>query len=270
MHVRLAFSVSIQVDADILLIDEVLAVGDAAFQQKCFDVFNRLRDEGRTIVLVTHDMQTVSRFCHRAMLLERGEVVGIGDPNDIADHYFEANFGRPTVSVDDETGGVRVGDGNAQVTDVWLGDYAADRLAVAAQGLPFTVNALVVFREDVSDPAVALQLFGEDDRPIVAASSALLHERSGEFGPDRAAVFSFSMHNMLAPGRYRPVLTVSYRGDGLQVMDRWEQGFSFVVTGATRSGGMVELPIESAITEIDEATLALLSRPPEPSARRPA
>ena len=59
MHVRLAFSVMIQVDADILLIDEVLAVGDAAFQQKCFDVFNRMRDEGKTILFVTHDMGAV-------------------------------------------------------------------------------------------------------------------------------------------------------------------------------------------------------------------
>ena len=59
MHVRLAFSVAIQVDADVLLIDEVLAVGDAAFQQKCFDVFERMRDEGRTILFVTHDMGAV-------------------------------------------------------------------------------------------------------------------------------------------------------------------------------------------------------------------
>ncbi len=73
MHVRLAFSVAIQVDADILMIDEVLAVGDAAFQQKCFDVFNDLRDRGRTIVFVTHDMGALQRFCHRALLLERGD-----------------------------------------------------------------------------------------------------------------------------------------------------------------------------------------------------
>ena len=66
MQVRLAFSVMIQVDADILLIDEVLAVGDVGFQQKCFDVFNRLRDEGKTILFVTHDMSAVRRFCHRA------------------------------------------------------------------------------------------------------------------------------------------------------------------------------------------------------------
>ncbi len=70
MHVRLAFSVAIQVDAEILLIDEVLAVGDAAFQQKCFDVFNEMRDAGRTILFVTHDMGAVARFCDRAMLLD--------------------------------------------------------------------------------------------------------------------------------------------------------------------------------------------------------
>ena len=84
MHVRLAFSVAIQVDAEILLIDEVLAVGDAAFQQKCFDVFNDMRDEGRTIVFVTHDMVAMQRFCHRAMLLERGDSVYIGDPDEVA------------------------------------------------------------------------------------------------------------------------------------------------------------------------------------------
>src|SRR3954449_11411855 len=92
MHVRLAFSVMIQVDADVLMIDEVLAVGDAAFQQKCFDVFNRLRDEGRTILFVTHDMGSVRRFCHRAMLLERGNVVDIGAPDRIGSEYLDMNF----------------------------------------------------------------------------------------------------------------------------------------------------------------------------------
>ena len=72
MYVRLAFAVMIQVDADVLLIDEVLAVGDAAFQQKCYREFERMRDEGRTILFVTHDMEAVNRFCHRALLLERG------------------------------------------------------------------------------------------------------------------------------------------------------------------------------------------------------
>ena len=94
MYVRLAFAIAVQVDADILLIDEVLAVGDAAFQQKCFDEFDRLHDAGRTILFVTHDMGAVERFCDRAMLLERGEVVDIGDPASIARQYNQLNFHR--------------------------------------------------------------------------------------------------------------------------------------------------------------------------------
>ena len=94
MQVRLAFSVAIQVDAEIVLIDEVLAVGDAAFQQKCFDEFARLKAEGRTIVFVTHDMGSVERFCDRAMLLEKGRMVDIGAPTSIARQYNELNFRR--------------------------------------------------------------------------------------------------------------------------------------------------------------------------------
>ena len=94
MYVRLAFSVAVQVDADVLLIDEVLAVGDSSFQQKCFDRFHRLRAEGKTIVFVTHDMTAVTRFCNRAMLMERGRVVCNGDPDGVAREYHELNFGR--------------------------------------------------------------------------------------------------------------------------------------------------------------------------------
>ena len=90
MQVRLAFAVMIQVDADMLLIDEVLAVGDAAFQQKCFDVFYRMRDEGKTVLFVTHDMPAVQRFCDRAMLLERGQIETIEDPEDVADRYLSS------------------------------------------------------------------------------------------------------------------------------------------------------------------------------------
>ena len=72
MLVRLAFSLMMEVDADILLIDEVLAVGDAAFQQKCADAFHQMKAEGKTVVLVTHEMSTVEDYCHRAMLIDEG------------------------------------------------------------------------------------------------------------------------------------------------------------------------------------------------------
>ncbi len=92
MQVRLAFSIAIRAETDILLIDEVLAVGDAAFQQKCYGVFADMRKMGRTMVLVTHDMNAVSRFCDRAFLINDGIEQQTGKPKKIADAYLELNY----------------------------------------------------------------------------------------------------------------------------------------------------------------------------------
>ncbi len=89
MQVRLAFSIAIRAHADILLLDEVLAVGDAAFQQKCFDYFETLKREKRTIVLVSHSMSTVEKFCDRAMLLEDGKIQKMGSSEEVANLYNE-------------------------------------------------------------------------------------------------------------------------------------------------------------------------------------
>lgn len=248
MSVRLAFSVAIQVDAEILVIDEVLAVGDAAFQQKCFDVFIRMREEGRTIIFVTHDMSAVTRFCHRAMLLERGEMVGLGDPAEIADQYLELAFGRQVSQADYELTTPRMGDGAARVSEVWLGDDRAEGRTVAPQSEPLTLNVLVKFNDHVLNPAISLTLLNEQRQSVVVATTTEDHEQSGGFEPNEMAVFSFSMHNMLAPGRYYPIVTITRRGDGLDVIDRFTRDMSFVVTGLSASGGMVELPVEIVLS----------------------
>jgi ABC-2 type transport system ATP-binding protein len=87
MLIRLAYSIAIQVPFDILLLDEVLAVGDADFQDKCFGTFDRFRAEGKTIVFVSHDLSSVSRFCDRAMLLRNGFVEAIGAADEVIDVY---------------------------------------------------------------------------------------------------------------------------------------------------------------------------------------
>src|SRR5436309_15412019 len=132
MHVRLAFSVAIQVDADILLIDEVLAVGDAAFQQKCFDVFTRLREQGKTVVLVTHTMSELTRFCDRALLLERGSVVLEGEPTEVADRYLEINFDREASTMKSAPRTAQEGD--ARILEVWLEGPEGKRQFAVAQG----------------------------------------------------------------------------------------------------------------------------------------
>lgn len=87
MQVRLAFSIAIRAQGDILLLDEVLAVGDAAFQQKCNDYFANLKNSNQTIVLVTHSMANVKKFCNRAILIEDGKIIKEGDPKKVADAY---------------------------------------------------------------------------------------------------------------------------------------------------------------------------------------
>ena len=87
MQVRLAFSIAIRAQGDILLLDEVLAVGDAAFQQKCNDYFTKLHDNKQTVILVTHSMENVRKFCTRAILIEDGKITKDGKPKEVAKAY---------------------------------------------------------------------------------------------------------------------------------------------------------------------------------------
>lgn len=91
MQVRLAFSVAIQSKSDILVLDEVLAVGDEAFQRKCNDYFMQAREDKKTIILVTHSMDAVRKYCNKAMMIDKGEVKIIGTPEDVANQYSLSN-----------------------------------------------------------------------------------------------------------------------------------------------------------------------------------
>lgn len=91
MQVRLAFSIAVKAKNEILIFDEVLAVGDEAFQRKCLDIFEKYKADGQTVILVTHSMETVKKFCNRAALIQDGEIVKIGDPVNVADEYSRIN-----------------------------------------------------------------------------------------------------------------------------------------------------------------------------------
>jgi ABC-type polysaccharide/polyol phosphate transport system ATPase subunit len=93
MLMRLAYSIAIQIPFDVLLLDEVLAVGDASFQEKCFTTFERFKIEGKTVLLVTHALELLSRFCDRVLLLEKGVVRTIGPAGDVVESYQEALVG---------------------------------------------------------------------------------------------------------------------------------------------------------------------------------
>jgi len=88
MYTRLAFAVATEVDPDILLLDEILAVGDAPFKQKCLTRIETFRERGKTIVYVTHDMQQIRNYCDRAVLLDKGEIMAEGEPEEVIRAYM--------------------------------------------------------------------------------------------------------------------------------------------------------------------------------------
>jgi ABC-type polysaccharide/polyol phosphate transport system ATPase subunit len=250
MQVRLAFSVMIQVDADVLLVDEILAVGDAGFQQKCFDVFFRMREEGKTVIFVTHDMPAVERFCHRALLLERGVIESIGEPKEIADRYLELNF-ESAASAEEGPAGQRGGDGAARVIDAWMEDEHGARQSSFSQGQAVSFAAKVRFERPVENPGFSVTVVNADRQNVFIANSHSSGVDAGRFEAGDTATFRVSFENALAPGRYWLSTVVAHRGFGSAIMDRWERIFSIVVAGSRSGGGLVDFAHDFELERAD-------------------
>ena len=125
MQVRLAFAVAIQADAAVLLMDEVLAVGDARFQEKCFDVFARYKREGRTVVLVSHDLAAIEQHCDRCLLLDHGRLVADGLSAEVVGRYRRMNAAAVEAAEEQAAGlgdAQRWGSGEMRVTGIRLCD----------------------------------------------------------------------------------------------------------------------------------------------------
>jgi ABC-type polysaccharide/polyol phosphate transport system ATPase subunit len=295
MLVRLAFSVMIHVDAEILVIDEVLAVGDAAFQQKCYEEFERIRRSGATVLFVTHDMSAVQRFCDRALLLEHGRVVEIGDPEHVGSRYMELNFSRearaaeqlaaeaeavgtageaPSVSARqlDATGTPtetlagadppqphREGSGEAEILELWFENELGGRAEILPAGQRCAVAMRVRFDGEVSDPLFGFNLHNSHRDHLLAASNLWSEPRSGVFAAGEEIVVRVNFENVLAPDRYHATPAVARQSGGW--IDRRERMASVVVTGTHGSDALLELPFEVRIERrsrrSDAAELAL-------------
>ena len=279
MLVRLAFSVMIQVDAEILLIDEVLAVGDAAFQQKCFDEFARIRRSGATVVLVTHDMSAVRRFCDRAMLLETGRVVEIGEPDRIGQQYLDLNFsararsqqgsGRfeqadapetePGVEPEAQAQTVeedplRRGDGAAEILEAWIDTEEGARAETVQNWSRVTATMRVRFREAVVDPLFGILVEDDFARPVVDMNN-LDEAPSGRFEPGDVVTVAFDFPAVMAQGRHWLTATVAHAGTGAHVMDRRERLSSVLVQTDIPTIGTASTPFEVRVERSAERVL---------------
>jgi ABC-type polysaccharide/polyol phosphate transport system ATPase subunit len=249
MLVRLGFSVMIQADTDILLIDEVLAVGDAAFQQKCADVFRSMRDKGKTIVLVTHDMAAVEEYCHRAMLLSEGRMVEIGDPGEVARRYLQLNFEKGHEFREGEV--TAVADG-IRLLDVWLEDSDGGRITNVEQGRQIRVRAVLEAQRELPDPQFGFVVASADDAYVHQFRAAL--SDSGETGglaPGQRVRVSVDVENLLSPGRYYLHQGVARTRNRNDVALWAPQVLGFVVFGDQDSVGVVIPEHEMHVTPVE-------------------
>jgi ABC-type polysaccharide/polyol phosphate transport system ATPase subunit len=245
MMVRLAFSVMVEADADIMLIDEVLAVGDAAFAQKCMDVFRARREAGKTVVLVTHDMATVQSFCDRAMLIHDGELRYLGDPEEAALRYYRLNF----AGEGDGSPGENVPDVNARLIDAWLENPSGERVENVEQGEPIGFNVIFEARHDLANPvfgfhfltADGVQVFGFNRALEASAAQDLL--RAGQ----RVRI-SGTIENPLLPGRYHVRAMISRNRSQGDLALHVVRLLDFIVFGTHPGPGSVSVDTDVTAT----------------------
>jgi ABC-type polysaccharide/polyol phosphate transport system ATPase subunit len=209
MKVRLGFAVMTHVDADLLLVDEVLAVGDADFQEKCTEVFEQMHRNGRTILLVTHSMPTVTDLCERALLLHDGLIDTIGAADRVAARYYEVNL---SAQLEDENNTLpemsshivdAISNPLARITDVRVTDSDGRTTTEVGAGEPINLEATVEVKPELRNGALRVRIAAHDGRVVFSSEPTSL-EAEGE--APRTLTIRASVENRLPGGRYRITL----------------------------------------------------------------
>jgi ABC-type polysaccharide/polyol phosphate transport system ATPase subunit len=251
MHVRLGFAAAIQADADIFLVDEVLAVGDAPFQEKCFQTFRKLKRDGRTVVYVTHDLTSVERFCDRALLLHAGEVRAIGDPGDVIRSYRQLNFedeqAEQVGSADQPSR--RWGDGAAEVVDAWFEAQDGNRVRVIPQGARTVFKAKIRFNRPFDRPIFGVIVKNERGDHVLVTNTQFDEIDTGRFAKGEEATYSVAFDLHLADGVHTASPAVAYQ-DAQRFADWQEDAVTVVVRGPGYRGGIVELPHAATVERV--------------------
>jgi ABC-2 type transport system ATP-binding protein len=224
MQVRLAFSVATTAKADILLIDEVLAVGDADFQRKCFDYFKHLKKAKTTVVFVSHDMSAVREYCDRAVLIDKSKLVAEGNPNDIAreyTHLFNQNEGGR--ADDEELTSKRWGDGQMSYSSVEVTPKA-----VNDEVTKVVISAKVKVLQTIEEPVFGFSIKAPTGQELLGTNTRIMERKSGTWQAGETHTISWQVPNIFSEGQHAVDITATHE-DVLTVCDWWEEAASFRV-----------------------------------------
>ena len=251
MYVRLGFSVAIHVDPEILLIDEVIAVGDEEFQRRCFDHLHRLRERGVTIVFVSHSTGLMEKLCDTVAWIDHGSLKLVGDSRDTCRAYLEHVNGqenarlRAEVSSDEqisELGGERRGDGRIRIQSVEFLSPDFRTRPAATSGDPLIVRLWYESFETISSPTFELTIHHENGAHVASPSTRLIGLETGTVVPGVGYVDVMLDRVLLMPGRY--VISTAIRDhDEFHTFDAWQRSHKLVVQpgSSLERSGIMEL-----------------------------
>jgi ABC-2 type transport system ATP-binding protein len=246
MRGRLGFSVMSHVDADVMLIDEILSVGDKAFRDKCGDVIASMRERGRTVILVSHEMGSINRHCDRAMLLHDHRVQQLGEPEEVANSYLTVNTMKRWST---EARGEDALDA-AEVTAFRFAGGVEEAEPVFGGRTPLEVEAEIELRQPLRSPVARFSILDAGGRPLFVAPPRPLDP-----GVDRVSGsfrISAKLENRLASGRYalmcRVVEEEDEEGEGIRSVGRW---LTFAMESSDEAGSVLSLESEIEVEPAD-------------------
>jgi ABC-2 type transport system ATP-binding protein len=233
MYVRLAFAVAVHVDPEILLVDEVLAVGDEPFQRKCIERIKQFQKDGRTIIFVTHGIDMVRQLCDRVIMLEKGDVVVDGKPQEAARAFRERYA--PEVEVEDDVRGT----GQLSVTEMKVTDGHGRSKDRFEPGEELGFELVLTPRQPVDDPAVGVAIYNHLDTLVYGTNTALRNMDLGRVERPRRIRFGFGALPMVE-GQYFVTVAVHSRDETIQY--HWlERQISFKVFSPTGEPGVLHM-----------------------------
>jgi ABC-type polysaccharide/polyol phosphate transport system ATPase subunit len=241
MQVRLAFSIAIQAPAGILLVDEVLAVGDVSFQQKCFDVFRKLKEKGTTIVFVSHALNIVEEFSDRVALLNEGKLFAIGEPHSITNDYLELVADKEAVDFDKvgsgKGGKKRWGDGKAQIVDQWVESASGQRKPFYEEET-IRIKMKVKFFADSLNPIFGIIIRNRQKIEEFGSNTKILNIKTGQFSKGEERIITWEFKNVLENGVHSISPAIAY-SDALRFYDQTEDSIRFLVKKRYNTVGLI-------------------------------
>lgn len=204
MLMRLAFAVQTVLDPDILIVDEALSVGDAKFQEKCFRKLQELRARGTTVLLVSHDVNAVTSFCDRALVMDRGHLAAVGPSREMAKHYLNTLYAEPAPEAADQpvVAASRFGTGAVEILEVGLLDEQGRRITAIASGAPIRLYQKVLVREAQDGLSSGFIIRNQRGLDIFGVTNASAGVPTGPLGPGDVLTLEIDARAWMAAGDY--------------------------------------------------------------------